>query len=122
MIDWSLLTGVAKYLGALVLSVVVLLQTAENSEFVESEVVIHVAASDVDVLVDDEHFWINTALKEVIVCRLCPGRHELRMMRDGQLLYQETFTVERGRDVVLTAWERTPASNPFPSLPRAHKL
>jgi hypothetical protein len=122
MINSSLLTGVAKCLGALVLSVVVLWQTADNSGFAESEVVVHVAANDVEVLVDDEPFRIKTALKEVIVCRLCPGRHELRMMRDGQLLYQETFTVERGRDVVLTAWEDTRDSKPFPCRPRAHKL
>ena len=106
----------------LFLSVVVLWQTADNSGSAESEVCIHVAADDVEVLVDDESFRIKSRLQEVIVCRLRPGRHELRMMRDGQLLYEETFTVERGRDVVLTAWEDTSASKPFPCPPTAHKL
>ena len=75
-----------------------------------------------EVLVDEEAFRIKSRLQEVIVCRLRPGRHELRMMRDGQLLYEETFTVERGHDVVLTAWEDTSASKPFPCLASAHKL
>jgi hypothetical protein len=122
MINSSLLTAVAKCLGALILSVVVLWETADHAGFAESEVVIHVAADDVEVLVDEEVFRINTALKEVIVCQLRPGRHELRMMRGGQLLYEETFTVESGRDVVLTAWEDTSASTPFPRLANAHKL
>src|SRR6516162_9271833 len=109
MINSSLLTGVAKCLGAVVLSVVVLWQAADNSGSADSEVFIHVAADDVEVLVDEEAFWIHSALKDVIVCRLRPGWHELRMMRDGQVLYEETFTVDRGRDVVLTAWEGTSA-------------
>jgi hypothetical protein len=121
MINSSLLTGVAKCLGALILSVVVLWQTADNAGFVESEICIHVAADDVEVLVDEESYWIKSRLKEVIACRLGPGRHELRMMRDGHLLYEETFTVERGHDVVLTAWEDASASKPFPSPLRAHK-
>ena len=115
MINSSLLTGVAKCLGALILSVVVLWQTADNAGFVESEICIHVAADDVEVLVDDESYWIKSRFKEVIVCRLRPGRHELRMMRDGQLLYEQTFTVERGQDVVLTAWEDAFAPKPLPS-------
>ena len=122
MINSSLLTGVAKWLGALILSVVVLWQTADNAGFVESEVYIHVAADDVEILVDEESYWIKSCLKEVIVCRLRPGRHELRMMRDDQLLYEETFTVERGHDVVLTAWEAAIAPKPFPCPLRAHKL
>jgi hypothetical protein len=122
MINSSLLTGVAKCLGALMLSVVVLWQTADNAGLAESEVSIHVASSDVDVWVDEEAFRINRAFKEVIVCRLRPGWHELRMTRDGELLYEEAFTVERGHDVVLTAWEATSTSKPFPCLPKAHKL
>jgi hypothetical protein len=122
MINSSLLTGVAKCLGALILSVAVLWQTADNAGSAESEVFIHVAANDVEVLVDEEAFQVSSALKEVIVCQLRPGRHELRMMRGGQLLYEEIFTVERGRDVVLTAWESTPASKAFPCPPKAHKL
>ena len=122
MINSSLLTGVVKCLGALILSVVVLWQTADNAGFAESEVFIQVVADDVEVLVDDESYWIKSRLQEVIVCRLRSGRHELRMMRDGQLLYEETFTVERGHDVVLTAWEDTSASKPFPCPLRVHKL
>ncbi len=122
MINSSLLTGVAKCLGALILSVVVLWETADHAGFAESEVFIHVAADDVEVLVDEEAFWIKSALKDVIVCQLRPGRHELRMMRGGQLLYEETFTVENGRDVVLTAWEDSSASKVFPRLAKAHKL
>jgi len=122
MINSSLLTGVAKCLGGLILSVVVLWQTADSVGFVESEVFIQVATDDVEVLVDDESYWIKSRLNEVIVCRLRPGQHELRMMRDGQLLYEETFTVECGHDLVLTAWEDTSASKPSPCPPRAHKL
>src|SRR4051812_34962481 len=121
MINSSLLTGIAKCLGALILSVAVLWQTADNAGCAESEVCIHVAADDVDVLVDEEAFWIKSRLQEVIVWRLRPGRHELRMMREGQVIYEEIFTVERGRDVVLTAWEDTSVSKPFPRPPQAHK-
>lgn len=114
MINSSLLSAVAKCLGALVLSVVVLWQAADNADSTESEVCIHVAADDVEVLVDEEAFRIHSRLQEVIVCQLRPGQHELRMLRDGQLLYEETFTVECGRDVVLTAWEDTSASKTLP--------
>jgi hypothetical protein len=122
MINSSLLTGVAKCLGALILSVVVLWPTADNSGSAESEVVIHVAANDVEVLVDEDAYWIKTALKDVIVCRLRPGKHELRMMRGDQVLYEEIFSVERGRDLVLTAWEARCGSTHFPCRPEAHKL
>jgi hypothetical protein len=112
MINSSLLTGIAKCLGALILSVVVLWQTAVDSGSAESEVSIHVAASQVEVWVDREVFWIDSAFEEAIVCRLRPGQHELRMVREGQVVYQEAFKVERGRDAVLTAWVDTTSPNP----------
>jgi hypothetical protein len=122
MINSSLLTGVAKCVGALILSVVVLWETTDNAGSAESEVCIHVAADDVEVWVDEDAFLIGSRLQDVIVCRLRPGPHELRMMRDGQLLYEETFRVERGHDLVLTAWEDPSAWKPFPCLPQTHKL
>src|SRR4051794_17840617 len=115
MINSSLLTGIAKCLGALILSVVVFWQTADGvSDSAESEATIHVAASNVEVWVDEEMFRVESAFEDVVVCRLRPGRHELRMVREGCVIYEESFGVERGRDVVLTAWEAASDTTPFP--------
>jgi hypothetical protein len=57
-------------------------------------------------LIDDLSFWIDRKLEEPIVCQLRSGRHRLRMIRYGQVLYEEGFTVEREQDKVLTAWRR----------------
>jgi hypothetical protein len=103
MMNWSIMIGAAKCVGALVLSVVVLWQTAENVGPANSEVVVHVAEGRVEVFIDDLRFWIEHPLDEPIVCQLRSGRHQLRMIRSGQVLYEEEFTVERGRDKVLTA-------------------
>lgn len=109
--------------GGIILSVVVFWQTADDvSGSAESEVCIHVAASNVEVLVNEKSFRVEMALKDVIVCRVRPGWHVLRMERDGNVVYQEGFSVERGRDVVLTAWEAPSDTTPFPRLAPPHKL
>jgi hypothetical protein len=41
------------------------------------------------------------------VRRLRPGRHELRMKRQGRVLHEESFLVRPGDSTVLIAWDAT---------------
>jgi hypothetical protein len=105
VLNWSFLFGLAKCVGAVALGVAVFWPTAENCGSESSEVVVHVSAEGVEVLVDHSRFWIAERLQHPIVCQLRPGMHELRMIRDGRVVYEEVFVVERGQDRILTAWD-----------------
>jgi hypothetical protein len=69
------------------------------------QAVIHVTEAGVDVWVDGLTFRVDTWRDSPIICPLAPGRHELRMTLGGRTLYQESFTLRGGDDVVLTAWD-----------------
>ena len=54
--------------------------------------------------VDNETYHIDTPAESPIVCELRPGKHGLRMTRNGETLYEEKFTLRPAEEVVLTAW------------------
>ena len=105
MLDHSFLFRLAKCVGAVAIAAAVFRETAESSGGEDSEIVVHVMVKGVEVLVDDSQFWISDGLQSPIVCHVRSGRHELRMIRDGRVVYEEIFVVERGEDRVLTAWD-----------------
>jgi hypothetical protein len=59
----------------------------------------------VDVTVDDQRYRVETMWERPIVCELPAGRHLLRMLRSGRVLFEQEFTLDAGQEVVLTAWE-----------------
>jgi hypothetical protein len=105
VLNHTFLLGLTKCVGAVALAAAVFWETAERSGGETSEIVVHVMAEAVEVIVDDSRFWVAERLQQPIVSQLRPGRHELRMIRDGRVVYEEPFVVERGQDRVLTAWD-----------------
>src|SRR5262245_32330595 len=101
----TVLPALVKGVGALALSGAVLGYVAHEAGPRECRAVIHVTEADVDVWVDGVVYRIDSWREAPIPCPLRPGRHSLRMFRGGQTLYEETFILRRGDDVVLTAWD-----------------
>ena len=75
---------------------------------------VHVSTPNVDVMVDDERYHIESLWETPIVCELSPGSHVLRMYRSGRLVYEENFSLGVGQDIVLMAWERSNGALPDP--------
>jgi len=101
----TLLTAMTKGIGALALGAAMLGFVADRAGPQECQAVIHVTEVDVDVWVDGWPYRVDSWRQSPILCSLRPGRHELHMSRGDQTLYEETFTLRRGDDVVLTAWD-----------------
>jgi hypothetical protein len=57
-----------------------------------------------EVTIDDIEYHIASLYDCPLVCDLQPGRHMLRMLRSGQVLYEEAFTLSCDEEVVLIAW------------------
>jgi hypothetical protein len=102
----TVLTAMTKGVGALGLGCTALGYVAEQAGPRECRAVIHVTEADVDVWVDGLSYRVDSWRDSPILCPLRPGHHALRMCRGGQTLYEETFTLRRGDDVVLTAWDQ----------------
>jgi hypothetical protein len=120
----GVMTGMAKGAAGLTLSAVVLWQVAEHSVPDMSELVVHVCELGVDVTVDDLGFRVDDYRDMPVVCSVRAGKHLLRMYREGKVIYEEGFTVRRGEDRVLAAWDETryheareEAGGPPPGIP-----
>lgn len=74
----------------------------------DGKAVVHVIEADVEVAIGDQAFWVEDRRFEPIVFELTPGRHELLMTRDDQVLYRESFHVKAGSSRVLTAMVESP--------------
>jgi hypothetical protein len=103
----GVLTGMAKGLAGMTLSAAVLWQVAEHSVPDMSELVVHVSELGVDVTVDHLGFRVDDYRDMPVVCSVRAGKHLLRMYREGKVIYEEEFTVRRGQDRVLAAWDET---------------
>ena len=68
-------------------------------------VVVHVVEPDVELRIDDAEYPILGTVYDPIECQLSPGTHRLVMSRGPEILLDQPFVVERGRDLVLTAWK-----------------
>ena len=83
----------------------ILWQVANHRGSMKCVAYVHVATPAVDVTVDDQRYRVETMWERPIVCELRPGRHHLRMLRSGRVLFEQEFTLDPGQEVVLTAWE-----------------
>jgi hypothetical protein len=83
----------------------ILWQVAERCGSTSCQVIIHVAIPQVHVAVDGATYWVENFGETPIVCDLRPGGHEVRMLRNGRVLYQEQFTLGAGEERILTAWD-----------------
>jgi hypothetical protein len=112
----SSLIAALKAIGGLALGSVVLWQVAIHTGPPNGIAYIHVSAPGVEVLVDDLGYHVESLRDAPIKCELAPGKHVLRMERNGKTLFTEEFALRSGDEVVLTAWEgsQKPASGPMP--------
>ena len=91
--------------GACLLGGVILWQVAEHCRWTNGQVIIHVATPEVSIEVDDAKYWVENLCATPIVCDLRPGRHRVRMLRNGRVLYQEDFSLSAGEEPILNAWD-----------------
>jgi hypothetical protein len=83
----------------------ILWQVVERCGATDGQVIVHVALPQVYVAVDEATYWVESSWEAPIVCALRPGPHQLRMLRNGRVLYQEEFRLAAGEERVLTAWD-----------------
>ena len=108
-----------KGLGTIGLGAVILWQVAIHSRPQNGVAYVHVVVPNVEIIVDDVEYHIETLQESPLVCDLRPGRHMLRMRRREQVLFEEEFTLGIREEVVLTAWERprgVPPNVTFPNV------
>ncbi len=101
----SLIFALGKVIGALGLGGLILWQVVIHIGPQYGIAYVHVPKPNVDVMVDDERYHIETIWDTPIVCELSPGPHVLSMSRSGRVVYEENFSLGVGQEVVLTAWE-----------------
>jgi hypothetical protein len=102
----SLMVAISKAICALGLGGVILWHVAVHSDARKGTAIVHVSAPDVDVVVDDVAYHVETMWDSPVVCQLRPGSHKLRMIRDARVVYEESFTLGAGEDRVLAAGDR----------------
>jgi hypothetical protein len=101
----SVVFGMVKGVGALALGGAILWQVTEHCGPANGIAYVHVAKSKVNVTVDDQTYWVEKQWEPPIVCELRPGRHVLRMLESGRVLFEQEFALEPGQELVLTACE-----------------
>jgi hypothetical protein len=93
-----------KGMGALILGGLTLWWVVERVGPAEGTVLVHVTEPDVEVTLGGLNFSIEERRYAPLECRLRAGRHLLRVKRGDRMLYEEWFTVDRGEEVILTAY------------------
>ena len=106
----------ARRAGAIVFGGLLLWQVVDKAGQGEGEVVVHVAEVGATVSIDGRDYAFDLAPGEPICQSLRPGRHALAMRRGGRIVYEESFTIEPGDHLVLTAWDEAgrPSTRPVP--------
>jgi hypothetical protein len=94
---------ILKHLAGGLLGLSILTLAAVHSGPTHGEVVVHVTEPDVDVSLGGRTFHIEERRFDPIVCQLLPGWHELVLKRRGLVLDHQSFKVQRGQSLVLTA-------------------
>jgi hypothetical protein len=113
-----------KGIAGLALAATILWQVVQHSGPQKGTACVHVLATDVDVMVDDQTFHVASFDDNPLVCKLDPGKHSLRMSRGEQILYEEEFTVPIGGEVVLATHEHADGASlaPASSVDRESRL
>ena len=107
MLTRLLFIEATRRIGAVVLGGVFLWQVAERACQGDGEVVVHVAEVGAVVSIDGGDCPVDLAPGEPICRMLRPGRHTLAMRRGDRVVYEESFTLDPGGHVVLTARDET---------------
>ena len=105
MILTKLLFSICKLVGALLLAGVILWQVVEQCGPNQCKVILHVPKTPVDVTIDEATYPVGSIRMTPVVCELRPGRHTVRMLQEGRVLYEEPFTLKAGEEIILTAWD-----------------
>src|SRR3954470_21302857 len=105
MVIQPLCFALARRVGALLLGSIILWQVAQHSGLQRGRAIVHVAMPQADVMLDDASYSVETLWETPIVCDLRPGRHTVRMLRSGRIIYEEDFTIAAGQELILTAWD-----------------
>ena len=103
MLRWIVMTLV-KVVFAAVLTTVLALHAAEGLE--ETQIVVHVGESHVEVRMDGDLFLVEDAWQDPIALTLAPGYHHLSMSRGDLVLWEEELLVRPGESQVLTVWDK----------------
>jgi hypothetical protein len=99
--------AMTKVVGALGLGGTIIWHVAAHSIVQKGLACVHVSAADVDVTVDDISYHIETLWESPIVFELGPGRHKLKMCRDGRVVDEQEFTLGMGEETVLAMGDRS---------------
>ena len=98
--------AVVKCVGALILGAVVLWQVVEHVGPTKGGAIVHVSTTPADVTIDDAVYHVDSLEQTPIVCELRAGRHKVRMLLEGQVVYEEEFTIVAGEEFVFAAWDQ----------------
>ena len=101
------LSAVTKFLGGSTLAIGVFWQVAVHSTPPCGVAYIHVMEADVEVTLDNQTRRVEGLETAPLVRELSAGRHTLRMAREGRVVYEESFEVQPGQEVVLSAWDHS---------------
>ena len=101
----SLLIPISRGVGAFLLGGVILWQVAEHCGPSMSTAIVHVSMTPVEVTIDETTFPVESIWMTPVVCDLRPGRHTVRMLQEGRMLYEEQFLLKPGEEIILTAWD-----------------
>ena len=99
--------AMTKVVGALGLGGTIIWHVGAHSSVQKGLAYVHVSAPDVDVTVDDMSYHIETLWESPIVFELGPGRHKLKMCRDGRVVDDQEFTLGTGEETVLALGDRS---------------
>jgi hypothetical protein len=114
-----LASRIIKGMGSLLLGGIALWWVVEQVGPTHGTVLVHVTEPDVEVTIGDSTFPIKERRYDPLECQLQPGKYALRMMRGDSVLYEESFTVHRGEEIILTAsCPREPSMAPAPNKRR----
>lgn len=105
MVLYKVCVALARRVGVPLLGGMIFWQVAKHSGSTDGQIIVHVTRPQVHVVVDGVKYWVEDVWHTPIVCDLRPGRHQVSMLRNGRVLYQEEFTLAAGEERILTAWD-----------------
>jgi hypothetical protein len=103
-LKFSIISRMIKLVAGCLLGMAVLGWVVDHCGSRNNEVIVHVMEPDVEVTFGDQTYQIKGRRYDPIVCDLSPGWHRLIMRRGDRILFEESFEVRPGQNVVRTAW------------------
>jgi hypothetical protein len=113
----NLMFATGKGLGAFGLGGAILWHVAVHCGPQNGIAYVHVSTPNVEVMVDDVEYHVETLWETPLVCELSPGPHRLRMIRKGKTVFEEGFSLGVGKELVLVAWDQTKETQADPPTP-----